>query len=149
MTAQGALNHITTTVLSSDNAVLNIFFTYVGITDIDDFMSMSSEDFKDSYYTAEDSVLPHYLNTILVKRLVSLQLWFVSQPNHSLSDWYSLTADVFRTWTNEHNAQRIASTSSVPIPTNSPLTLSVPSSSFRLNVKINVADYNELKEDSQ
>jgi hypothetical protein len=73
--------------------ILTSFFKSFGIIEIEDFLSVSEVDLKTSYSTEDDPNTMLYLTPILVKKLLSLQLWFASQPAKDLSTWYSFTAE--------------------------------------------------------
>jgi hypothetical protein len=145
--AQSAFTHVFSNVFPNDVAQIKDFFEYYGILDMDDFLTLDDSDFNTQYSTPAAPTLYQILTPLLSKRLGYLQHWYAPQPNQDYSTWFDLTApNDFRQRCVSHNAQRcnppatpsIVSSSAVP---------SVPS--FRTSMKVNIADYIKLKDDSQ
>jgi hypothetical protein len=90
VTGVGAMEHAATVVLPSDTDFFKAFCLSCGINDIDDFMSATENDFNMSYSTIDDPGTSLLLSSFLMKKLLSLQIWYTSQPVYELSTWYSL-----------------------------------------------------------
>ena len=168
MTSQGALVHLITMVLPSDSTALTDFFNHFGILDLVDFMSLDEVDFKETYSnTVSES---NHLTPMLVKKLLSVQSWYAAQMSsfpdvfEDVDTFFLLTAASFNDWRRSQNHIRITATplmfdpspvtsydpavvsSSTALPAPTP---TAPVPSFQRNVKINVADYPKLKDESQ
>jgi hypothetical protein len=94
VTAVGALEHVATVVLHSDTDEVKAFCLSCGINDINDFMSATENDFNMSYSTIADPGTSLFLSSFLMKKLLSLQIWYASQPVYELRTWYSLTHEM-------------------------------------------------------
>ena len=173
MTPQGALDHLVNVVLPNDTIELQTFFQFNGITDLDDFMSSSDSDFNSPYSpTILDSNPTLYLSSTLVKKLLSVQLWYATKLTESENDYddlesfFGLSVEVLNSWRRAQNVRRInamdnepvmsANVSASPVIPPTP-TISNPVfpiqapvvPSFRHSIKINISDYPKLKEESQ
>ena len=168
MTSQGALVHLITMVLPSDSTALTDFFNHFGILDLVDFMSLTEVDFKETY--SNNVSESNYLTPMLVKKLLSVQSWYAAQMSsfpdvfEDVDTFFLLTAASFNDWRRSQNHIRITATplmfdpspvtsydpavvsSSTELPAPTP---TAPVPSFQRNVKINVADYPKLKDESQ
>jgi len=148
VTPQGALVHLLEHVLTSDTDTLISFFEYHGIEDINDFMSFNVEDFGNSYSTLENPTAHLSLSTTLIKKLLSVQSWYVSQlqgkDSATIAIFYSLTPDILNSWRNIQVLSRF----SVEPPKSTP-NLSSSTPSFRNSIKINISDYPKLKDETQ
>jgi len=149
-TPQGALVHLLEVVLTSDTDTLLSFFEYHGIEDLHDFMSFNIDDFGNSYSTLDNPDTHLSLSTSLIKKLLSVQSWYVLQLQESNDDplviFHSLTVSVLQSWRNLQAIQRLSISDSVVATTpKSPPT----SPSFRNSIKINISDYPKLKDESQ
>ena len=97
-TQAGALVHLIENVFSTDTDALLAFFEYHGVEDINDFMYFTVVDFGNSYSTLESPTTLLSLSTSLIKKLVSVQSWYVKQLEESNDDdfviFYSLTTEI-------------------------------------------------------
>jgi hypothetical protein len=84
MDAKGALEHILTVILVYDSNVKEAL-EGLGATDVHDFMDLGESDFKlpfdcrdknDPSSIVKDVTLP----PLTIKKLISLQQWFATQP---------------------------------------------------------------------
>jgi Reverse transcriptase (RNA-dependent DNA polymerase) len=150
MDAKGALEHILTVILVYDSNVKEAL-EGLGATDVHDFMDLNESDFKlpfdcrdknDPSSIVKDVTLP----PLTIKKLISLQQWFATQPVLDVALWYGLTADSFNTWRTQQNIARV---NPIVVPTTTTITPPAPTVTFRQHIKINVSDYNKLKEDHQ
>ena len=148
-TPQGALVHLLEHVLTSDTDTLISFFEYHGIEDINDFMSFSVEDFGNPYSTLDNPTALLSLSTSLIKKLLSVQSWYVSKLQESggatFTIFYSLTQDTLTAW---RNAQMLTRFSIEPTAPSTPK-ISPIAPSFRNSIKINISDYPKLKDETQ
>ena len=148
-TPQGALVHLLEHVLTSDTDTLISFFEYHGIEDINDFMSFSVEDFGNPYSTLDNPTALLSLSTSLIKKLLSVQSWYVSKLQESggatFTIFYSLTQDTLTAW---RNAQMLTRFSIEPTAPSTPK-ISQIAPSFRNSIKINISDYPKLKDETQ
>jgi hypothetical protein len=150
LSAQSAFIHVFSNVSPNDVSQINYFFNYYGITDMDDFLTLDDSDFKTQYSTSAAPTLFQIFSPLFSKRLGYLQHWYVSQPNQDYSTWFTLTSpNEFKQWYVSHNAQR-SNPPATPSIVSSSATVQVPSvPSFRTSMKVNIADYIKLKDDSQ
>jgi hypothetical protein len=172
-TPLGALNHLFNAVLSNDGTEMHTFVQFNGIADLYDFMSSSDSDFKTPYSpTPLDPNPTIYLSSTLVKKLLSVQLWYsikfsdAQDDIEDLETFFSLTVDTFNSWHIAQNFRRINGNekddyrsakydmpspvvSSTP-PISSPVYVApapvVPS--FRSNIKINIPYCPTLNQES-
>jgi hypothetical protein len=169
MTPEGALNHLVNVVLPNDTIELQTFFRYNGISDLDDFMSSNDSDFKSPYSpTVLDPNPTVYLPSSLVKKLLSVQLWYANKLSESEDDFedleafFGLTVEVLNSFRRQQNVRRINVLETDPVIPATPVAPSTPISnpvlspqatavtpSFRQSIKINISDYPKLKEESQ
>jgi hypothetical protein len=142
---QDAIQHVVSTVLSSDAIPITDFFTDYVVFDINAFLTLDDSDFKTAYRTSSSTTLKT-LSNVLVKKLVNLQRWYASQVSPDVSTWFKLTADDFQAWCITSNLQRFSISPVVPsAPV--PSTPTIPS--FRSSIKVNISDYVKLQNDSQ
>jgi hypothetical protein len=93
------------------------------------------------------TILTISLQSITIKKLISLQLWYAEQTTSDLSVWFGLTADAFNIWRTQQNLARVIPIAPA-IPTSATSLPASPSTrEFRQHIKINVSDYVKLKED--
>ena len=78
-----------------------------------------------------------------MNKRTSLQQWFVNQEVQEVETWFTITLDIFSAFRKSKVTQRFIPTSNIPV-TPTPAT-----QTFRSSIKINIADYSKLKEDSQ
>ena len=143
MTRAGALQHILYTIFQPEKAALIAFFSHTGANDIDDFMSITEDIFHPGYFVEDQPDKEIFLKIILVNKLTSLQQWFVNQEVQEVESWFTITLDIFSAFRKSKVTQRFNPTSNIPV-TPTPTT-----QTFRSSIKINIADYSKLKEDSQ
>jgi hypothetical protein len=138
-TAQNAFIQVFSNVFPNAFAQIDDLFNYYGIPDIDDFL-----------ITPADPKLFQILAPLLSKRLGFLQRWHASQPNQDYSTWFFLiSSNAFKQWCVSHNDQRLNPPATPSINASS-ATVQAPSvPSFRTSMKVNIADYIKLKDDSQ
>jgi hypothetical protein len=76
--------------------------TTLGASDIHDFMDLDSTDSKLPFPCPdkEDSTttLTICLQTVTIKKIISLHLWYAEQASADFTIWVSLTADMYNTW---------------------------------------------------
>ena len=149
---KGALEHIITVILVYDSYVREAL-TSLGASDIHDFMDLDTNDLK-LPFTCPDkddasTILTISLQTITIKKLISLQLWYAEQTTSDFSAWFGLTADAFNIWRTQQNLARVIPIAPVIPTSTTPLHSSPSTREFRQHIKINVSDYVKLKEDQQ
>ena len=149
---KGALEHIITVILVYDSYVREAL-TSLGASDIHDFMDLDTNDLK-LPFTCPDkddasTIITISLQTITIKKLISLQLWYAEQTTSDFSAWFGLTADAFNIWRTQQNLARVIPIAPVLPTSTTPLHSSPSTREFRQHIKINVSDYVKLKEDQQ
>lgn len=94
LTDEEVFQQVIDTVLSYSKVILGVYFAYVGVHNMDDFMQIDEPDFDLPYSdVADDSCKDLYLQLILKKNLILLQHWYVSQDPSD--PWSTLTVATF------------------------------------------------------
>jgi hypothetical protein len=155
-TSEGALLHMLDNVFKADSDSLLSFFEYHGISDINDFMSFTEVDFNSLYRSLDDPETQLSLSIGLIKKLLSVQSWYVSRladsDDNPLDIIYSLTPELLSSWRNLQVLQRLSLVTSPLLSPPSTPSSSSPSPvtpSFRNSIKINISDYPKLKDETQ
>jgi hypothetical protein len=157
-TSSGDLSYLVDHVLAPDRLALMAFFVLHGVIDLDDFMSFTDIDFKQTHSVSSDIDTPITLSTVSIKKLLSIQSWynkllleFNGDPIHL---FYSLNPESLTIWRRIESNQRFDTRPpATPLP---PATLppmiplpAPPTSTFRHSIKINISDYPKLKDETQ
>jgi hypothetical protein len=79
-----AFQHILLNIFPNDLEIPK-FFAYYGVKNIVDFLTLTADDFKIPYNTPTDTKTFYVLTPLLAEELVSLQMWYITQPSPDLS----------------------------------------------------------------
>jgi len=158
------LEHVLTNVLKLDTrtrfGIINVF----GISNIYDLFYIEPRvDFQGEYFTTDKSESDegyfHQINTLSLRKIEILQLWFTSQTQENTDiDWLALDQATFHQYSINLTVNRIVKVEE-PLPDDHPSWDKVASSpspstnreleSFQRSIKRSPTDYNKFKDDSR